>query len=126
MALVAAVTTGCATGRVAPPTGEQTFATHCASCHGDRGAGDGAVAAVLAVPVPNLQTLTLRNGGQFPSDTVAGYIDGRSFPASHGNRTMPVWGRIFDTTADIVVDADNAASRIEALLSHLEELQISD
>jgi len=117
---------GCAASPIGPPTGAQTFATHCASCHGVRGAGDGPVAAALAVPVPNLQLLSRHNGGEFPADAVASYIDGRNQPASHGERTMPVWGRIFDTTADIVVDAEPASLRIDALLGFLREIQADD
>ena len=39
---------------------------------------------------------------------------------------MPVWGRIFDTTADIVVDAEPAPLRIDALLAFLREIQTED
>lgn len=114
---------GCATRPLSPPTGAEMFATHCASCHGVAGEGDGPVAAVLAVTAPNLRTLRQRNGGDFPADTVAAYIDGRRLPASHGDRLMPIWGDVFDTTARIVPGADSADMRIAAIVDYLEELQ---
>ena len=70
------------------------FATHCASCHGDDGEGGGPVAAVMTITVPNLRTLSMRNGGVFPADAVAAYIDGREQRAAHGSRTMPIWGDV--------------------------------
>ena len=101
----------------------ETFATHCASCHGLQGEGDGPVAEVIRVTVPNLRTLSRRNGGEFPAESVASYIDGRSLPASHGDRIMPVWGDVFDATAQLVRGAVAAPSRIDAILIYLRELQ---
>lgn len=116
----------CASQPLQAPSGRQTFETHCASCHGPQGAGDGPVAAALAMPVPNLQVLSRRNGGIFPADAVASYIDGRRPPAAHGTRRMPVWGSVFDATAGLGGGAETAAVRIEALLTHLRELQVTD
>jgi hypothetical protein len=117
------VVVGCGSTPVQPVTGEQTFATHCASCHGAGGAGDGPVAATLKVPVPDLRTLCERSGGEFPADRAASYIDGRAMPAAHGARSMPVWGPVFATTHEMIRGADSAAERIDALISHLLELQ---
>ena len=94
IALLAAITFGCASEPVAEPSGAALFARHCASCHGVFGEGDGPVAAVMQVDVPNLQTLRTRSGGSFPADAVMRYIDGRGLPAAHGARLMPVWGDI--------------------------------
>ena len=104
-------------------TGAQTFETHCAACHGTRGEGDGPVAATLRVPVPNLRTLAARNGGEFPGDRAASYIDGRSMPAAHGGRAMPVWGGVFNVTDQLVRGAESSEQRIEAVIAHLRELQ---
>jgi hypothetical protein len=73
--------------------------------------------------VPNLTTLALRNGGEFPADRVASYIDGRGLPPAHGSRTMPVWGAVFDATARLVVDAESAGPRVAAIVEHLRSLQ---
>jgi len=107
-----------------PPTAEQTFLTHCAACHGALGEGDGPVAARIRGPVPNLRTLSRRNGGVFPAAEIASYIDGRNMPPAHGERQMPVWGSVFDTTATLVTDADTAESRIAAIVEYLRALQI--
>jgi mono/diheme cytochrome c family protein len=85
--LFAAISGGCSS--TTQPLGERTFQTHCAACHGPLAEGDGPTAATLAVPVPNLRTLSERNGGTFPTDAVASYIDGRSSRAAHGTREMP-------------------------------------
>ena len=120
---LAMMLSACAASRPAPPSGSQTFAMHCVACHGPLGEGDGPVAAVLAGTVPNLRTLSERNGDKFPADTVASYIDGRSFPAAHGARMMPVWGEVFDGTSQLVTGAEGAQTRIEGLLAYLRELQ---
>ena len=114
---------GCATRPLMAPSGEETFATHCASCHGPQGEGDGPAAGAMGVTVPNLRTLSERNGGEFPAEAVASYIDGRSLPASHGDREMPVWGPVFDTTAQLIRGAEAAPQRIEAVVNFLRKLQ---
>ncbi len=109
--------------RAEQPSGAATFATHCASCHGPLAEGDGPVAAAISGTVPNLRTLSQRNGGTFPADAVASYIDGRDLPAAHGARLMPVWGSIFDATSRIVVDAETAEQRIAEVVEYLRTLQ---
>jgi mono/diheme cytochrome c family protein len=119
-----ALVAGCASQQaVVPPTGEDTFARHCASCHGARGDGTGPVAGVLSGTIPNLTTLSRRSGGEFPADRVASYIDGRSLPPVHGSRTMPVWGTTFDATARLVVDAQSAGPRVADVVEYLRSIQ---
>jgi mono/diheme cytochrome c family protein len=120
-----AILVGACAGQQQPsaPSGAATFATHCAACHGPNGEGDGPVAGTMRVTVPNLRTLTARNQGVFPAETVASYIDGRDLPASHGDRYMPIWGDVFDATGRLVNEATGADARIEAVVSYLRELQ---
>lgn len=113
----------CATQTIPLPSGAETFATHCASCHGSLGESDGPVGAVMVAAVPNLRTLSQRNGGEFPAEAVAAYIDGRDMPAAHGDRVMPVWGAVFDATTQLVSGAEGAEPRIKAILTFLRELQ---
>lgn len=120
--LFVAIAAGCSSTPT-QPLGERTFQTHCASCHGPRAEGDGPTAATLAVPVPNLRTLSKRNGGTFPTDAVASYVDGRSFPAAHGTRQMPVWGPVFSVTQQLVVGAESPEQRIAGVMAFLRELQ---
>jgi mono/diheme cytochrome c family protein len=114
---------GCATESIVPPSGSMTFATHCSSCHGRRGEGDGPVAQVMTIDVPNLRALSQRNGGEFPATAVASYIDGRNLPASHGDRTMPIWGDVFDATTRVVSGAESAQARIDSVVEYLREIQ---
>lgn len=121
---VAGLVAACASQQaVPPPTGQETFARHCASCHGARGDGTGPVAGVIDGTIPNLTTLSQRNGGVFPADRVASYIDGRSLPPVHGSRTMPVWGATFDATARLVVDAESAGPRVADIVEYLRSIQ---
>lgn len=122
VSLFAAIGAGCSSTPTGP-LGERTFQTHCASCHGPLAEGDGPVAATLTVPVPNLRTLSQRNGGNFPTDAVASYIDGRSYPAAHGTREMPVWGPVFSVTQQLVVGAESPEERIAGVMTFLRELQ---
>ena len=115
----------CGSEAVRTPSGAETFATHCASCHGPRAEGDGPVAATLSVNVPNLRTLSQRNKGQFPADAVASYIDGRNFPAAHGTRNMPVWGPVFDTTGRLIAGGESSAQRIQSVIDYLRGLQVT-
>jgi mono/diheme cytochrome c family protein len=123
VAAVGAIVVGCAPMPVMP-SGPETFATHCASCHGPRGEGDGPVAATMKINVPNLRVLSQRNDGRFPTEEVASYIDGRNLPAAHGDRSMPVWGPIFDTTGRLIPRAEGAEQRIDAVIDFLRELQL--
>lgn len=77
----------------------------------------------MRITVPNLRSLSQRNAGEFPAEAVASYIDGRSLPVSHGSRTMPVWGDVFDATIQMVPSAESAQSRIETVVEYLRELQ---
>jgi mono/diheme cytochrome c family protein len=119
------VVAGCGSEPVRAPSGAETFAAHCASCHGARAEGDGPVAATLSVNVPNLRTLSQRNHGQFPTDAVASYIDGRNFPTAHGTRNMPVWGPVFDTTGRLITGGQSSAQRIQSVIDYLRNLQVT-
>jgi mono/diheme cytochrome c family protein len=117
------VLAACAAAPLTAPTGAETYARHCAACHGAAGAGDGPVSSEMRVGVPDLRGLSVRNGGEFPADRVARYIDGRDPPAAHGDRRMPVWGPVFDTTARLISGAEGAEARIQELIVHLRTLQ---
>jgi mono/diheme cytochrome c family protein len=76
--------------------GQRLFAGYCSSCHGAQGLGDGPVAPVLRVPPADLTRIAERDGGTFDAAVVAAYIDGRTRIVAHGERDMPVWGRMYD------------------------------
>lgn len=104
------------------PTGAALFLTHCAACHGAEGEGGGPVASLMSIGVPNLRSIAARNGGAFPADDVASYIDGRRLRAAHGNRTMPIWGDFLGTT-NTPQPEESVRARIAALVEFIGQLQ---
>jgi mono/diheme cytochrome c family protein len=120
-ALAAFLSAGCTslTARDAEPSGSELFARHCAGCHGDDGEGGGPTAAAMQITPPNLRTLRMRNAGEFPTDSVTAYVDGRRAPAAHMTRQMPVWGNVFARTEGRTA----ATARVEAVVAFIERLQ---
>ncbi len=109
---------------VAGDTGAELFQENCAACHGAYAEGDGPAIAALAVPVPDLTTLSARNGGRYPADAVRAVVDGRNVPAAHGSRSMPIWGTEFWLEGGADDHASRkAATRIQTLVDYLESLQ---
>lgn len=105
----------------AAPAGEQLYYNHCASCHGASAEGDGPVASVMQVTVPNLRNLAARNGGRFPAEAVRAYVDGRTVSAAHGERVMPVWGDVFRAAG--AGNEAAASQRIAALVDFIAGIQ---
>ncbi|MEM7497745.1 MAG: c-type cytochrome [Pseudomonadota bacterium] len=112
--------------------GEQFFVDECAVCHGLDARGEGPLAAVLSVEVPDLSRAAARNEGVFPFGTLYKVIDGRAPVAGHGPSEMPVWGAIFRgevaregaTGGYRGLDAELlVAGRITAILMYLEAIQ---
>ena len=100
------------------------YRASCAPCHGPTGMGGGPVAAALKRPLPMIATLSRRNGGTFPRDHVYQVIDGRKEVAAHGSRVMPVWGAVFGATHDGAGGEHSTKVMIDALIGHIERLQI--
>jgi mono/diheme cytochrome c family protein len=102
--------------------GPTLFRSYCASCHGESGRGNGAVAIFLRKRPADLTQIAKRNKGTFPADRVYQLIDGRQAVKAHGESQMPVWGDAFSTTA---TDADQASvkAKIEALVEYLASIQ---
>jgi mono/diheme cytochrome c family protein len=131
IAMVAVVSSlvACAGIEVVPPlyalSGKQLYERLCASCHGNEGHGDGPVAALIKIGVPDLTRLAARAGGQFPTEEVHRVIDGRSDRPAHGSRDMPVWGwRLYDLSNPNYVGARaDTDSMIDQLVVHLQSIQ---
>jgi mono/diheme cytochrome c family protein len=101
--------------------GAALFAAYCASCHGKAADGHGPVAPILKVRVPDLTTITKRNGGVFPFTHVEKTIDGKeSAGLAHGTREMPIWGPIF---SQVTSDKDFGKVRIYNLAKYLMTLR---
>ena len=106
------------------PSGEDLYARNCAACHGPAAEGDGPVASVMTMNVPNLRGLAERNNGQFPGRSVRQYIDGRRASKAHGDRYMPVWGtefRLMEGGDRLANDA--AEAKISALTNFIASIQ---
>jgi mono/diheme cytochrome c family protein len=106
----------------AQDTGARLYLNHCAACHGDDGEGTGPVAASMRVAVPNLRALAQRNGGVYPADAVAAYVDGRTEKAAHGDRQMPIWGDVFKGV-DQDASERTVRQRIAAVVEFISTLQ---
>lgn len=104
-------------------SGEETYFRFCASCHGEKGRGDGPVSGGLRITVPDLTTLRKRQGNEFSENLLRRIIDGRDIVIYHGTRYMPVWGYEFwleegaDAAAEERVDKiiDNLVEYIESI-----------
>ncbi|MET0987503.1 MAG: cytochrome c [Steroidobacteraceae bacterium] len=110
---------------LAESSGAQLYQGLCSSCHGPTARGDGPIAPLIKIGVPDLTLLSQRSGGTFPTDAVRRTIDGRYESYAHGARDMPVWGsRLYDgaSTNDPAARA-RTDERIANLVEYLRSLQ---
>lgn len=107
-------------------SGVEMYERLCSSCHGPHGQGDGPVASLIKIGVPDLTRIAQRDGGEFPTEDVRRTIDGRLERPAHGPRDMPVWGWQFYDSAN----SDDAAERarvdsmIGRLVDYLRAIQV--
>jgi len=106
-------------------SGLELYQRLCSSCHGADAQGDGPVASLLNVRVPDLTRLAARDGGEFPTEDARRVIDGRNERRAHGPREMPVWGwELYDVSRGN--DLDERArtdSMINRLVTYLQSIQ---
>lgn len=130
-ACAAALASGSALAQPAKPDpGKQEYETHCASCHGVKGMGDGPLSRGYLKRNPsNLTTLAKNNGGVMPVARLYGAIEGSGDIGAHGSRDMPVWGNRYRAQAAehyVDVPYDPGAyvrTRIFSLIDYLHRLQ---
>lgn len=121
--LVFGLLAGCQLTEPVPPyDGQNLYLGYCASCHGPTGRGDGPVAPSMVVQIQDLRTLSQRHG-EFPREWLREVIDGRDLRAAHGTVDMPVWGYEFRR---VEPSAAYVEARIDALIDHIESLQIQN
>ena len=110
------------------PGGEYLYTVSCAACHGADARGNGPVAPLLTVPVPDLTRIAQRRGGEFPELEIFRIIDGQSEASSHGPRHMPVWGYEFfgDDAADDEEAHRRATDKVDRLVAYLHSIQRTD
>jgi hypothetical protein len=99
VAAAAFVFGGSALGQLRADFGRFEYENNCLACHGAKGRGDGYFAEYLKLPMPDLTTVTQRNGGVFPADRMQRIIDGREEVKGHGPRHMPIWGAHYNDRA---------------------------
>ena len=107
--------------------GRSHYHSHCATCHGLEGRGDGPMAGVLLIKPTNLTELTAQNGGTFPLKRVVLRIDGRDPLISHGS-PMPVFGDFFEGVFDVPIKAPDGQPVLTSrpvvdLVAYLREIQ---
>jgi hypothetical protein len=59
---------------------------------------------------------------QFPAETVAQLIDGRTSDEAHRKGDMPLWGDVF-SKSQTNAGPEDVKARIDALVKHLETIQ---
>ncbi|TCP39264.1 c-type cytochrome [Rhodovulum marinum] len=106
--------------------GPAEYMQACAACHGESGVGDGPLAELMTVPMPDLTQLSAANEGEFPMLAVIQIIDGRTGVRGHGY-PMPVWGDRFKAEA-VPSGGEYGAElmvrgRVLALAQYLESIQ---
>lgn len=89
-----------------------------------RRAATAPAAVALATKPADLTRIAERNGGVFPVDRVAQTIDGRSLPASHGTRDMPIWGEHFEReSVEPAMSEQSIRGQLLMLVVYLQSIQ---
>ena len=84
--------------------------------------GDGVEASKLEVKPPDLTKITYRRRAKnFPIADIARFIDGRQFAKSHGDREMPIWGKVF--TEQENMDSDQLKGTLGDIIGYLISIQ---
>ncbi len=124
-ALAAVPASGTDQGEESPTygvAGRNTYRTYCATCHGEKGKGDGPLAENLRFHPPDLAEMAKRNGGEFPRKKVVKIVDGREPLDGHGGPDMPVWGDAFKN-AETGFDDDKVRLKIRSVVDYVAKLQ---
>ena len=95
----------------ADEVGHAEFIANCAVCHGEYGKGQGELAELLTIEMPDLTGIAARHDGSFPMLDVIHIIDGRSGMRAH-ETNMPLWGERF--TAPVAEASGPYAAEIAA------------
>jgi hypothetical protein len=127
--VAAIVLSGCTSAPERSPaqmSGLEMYQQLCSSCHGPSAHGDGPVASLIKIGVPDLTRIAQREGGDFPTEDVRRTIDGRWDRRAHGARDMPVWGwQLYDSSSSN--EAEERAtvdSMIDRLVGYLRSIQV--
>jgi mono/diheme cytochrome c family protein len=103
-------------------SGSNTYRTYCASCHGEKGRGDGPLADSLKFHPADLTRLARRNGGEYPTETIRRIVDGRDPVEGRGGPDMPIWGDAFKN-AETGFDDEQVRLKVATVVDHVRTLQ---
>ncbi|WP_321476708.1 cytochrome c [uncultured Paludibaculum sp.] len=103
-----------------PESGNGLFKSHCASCHGLSGKGDGPAAAAMRMRPTDLTQLTRRGNGAFPAARLERILGGSDALAAHGGKQMPVWG---PSLAAPGAGSAQSAQRLRNLIAYIQSIQ---
>jgi len=113
-----------AASEVVTELGRESYLQYCAACHGADARGSGPVGPSLKTAPADLTGIAQRREGKFPESEIANLIDGRSMPAVHGTREMPVWGRRFSAAlGGGEVGEEGVRGQLLILLEYLRSVQ---
>ena len=127
-AIIALAATGAVSAQeVDVEAGKTLFLNSCWQCHGLDAKGFGPMAEMLAIETPDLTELSKRNGGVFPTQTVAMQIDGRSPLLAHGGE-MPIFGPSLESDQNVALRMNSGQQIMTGLplanvIVYLESLQ---
>jgi hypothetical protein len=100
-------------------SGKQMYGRLCTSCHGVSGKGNGLMAPLLKIDVPDLTLIARRHDGEFPAEYARRTIDGRFEQSAHGLPYMPVWGLKFHDPEKL--EDANERTRVDSIIDRLVE-----
>ena len=104
--------------------GKMLYLHYCSSCHGEKGAGDGALAPILDVEPTDLTQLKKQAGGEFSFLSLLRSIDGTRNVRGHGKPDMPVWGELFRSDEKAPMGEQlRGAGKLLLITYHVESLQ---
>jgi len=107
-------------------SGAALFRINCAGCHGTNARGNGPIAEFINAPVPDLTRISVRSGGEFPTERIFQVIDGQSGSSVHGVRHMPIWGyEFFGSEEDDAKAHLEASQKVDRLVMYLRTIQVS-
>ncbi len=102
-----------------PISGALLYRSYCASCHGEKGKGDGPVAQSLNMKPTDLTRLAQQNQGKFPVFLMERVLGGELNLPVHGSKTMPVWGPAFARW-----EATETRDKVRRLIDYVASIQV--
>jgi mono/diheme cytochrome c family protein len=105
---------GAAAQEIDTADGKDLYDTYCWQCHGMDATGNGPMAEMLAIETPDLTRLASRNGGVFPTETVALQIDGRAPVLAHGGE-MPIFGPALEADRNMALSLESGQPMMTGL-----------